>query len=208
MNASFNDYIRLYNQTALLEEEELIGLLRNGDRQAYETIFNRYGDMVYNTSLSMVQQPNEAEDITQEVFIEVFQSIHGFESKSSLKTWIYRITVTKSLDHIKRIKSLKRGSLFTRVFKNKEDRSMPDIPHFYHPGVELESKELASVLFLAIDKLPENQKSAFTLHKVEHLSYKEIAEIMELSLSSVESLIFRARQNLQKYLEIYYKNNP
>lgn len=163
--------------------------------------------MVFNTSLSIVQQSTEAEDITQDVFVEVFQSIHQFERKSSLKTWIYRITISKSLDHVKRIKSIKRGSLFTRVFKSKDDRSMPDIPHFHHPGVQLESKELAATLFMAINQLPKQQKTAFTLHKVEHLSYKEIAEVMELSLSAVESLIFRARQNLQQILGTYYKNN-
>jgi RNA polymerase sigma-70 factor (ECF subfamily) len=84
---------------------------------------------------------------------------------------------------------------------------MPDIPHFHHPGVELEQKEAASELFAAISKLSENQKIAFTLHKVENLSYKEISEIMNISLSSVESLIFRARQNLQKLLENYYNQH-
>lgn len=187
-------------------EQDLIRSLINGEELAYRSIMELYANMVYNTSLSIVQNANDAQDITQEVFVEVFQSIHKFEQKSSLKTWIYRITVTKSLDEVKRIKSQKRGSLFTRVFKSKEDRSIPDIPHFHHPGVQLEQKEAASILFMAIDKLPDNQKTAFTLHKVEQLSHQEIAEIMKLSTSSIESLIFRAKQNLQKYLENYYTN--
>jgi RNA polymerase sigma factor (sigma-70 family) len=187
-----------------LGEQDLIQSLIKGEESAYRSMMDLYANMVYNTSLSIIQNTNDAQDITQEVFVEVFQSIHKFEQKSSLKTWIYRITVTKSLDEVKRIKSQKRGSLFTRVFKNKEDRSMPDVPHFHHPGVQLEQKETASILFLAIDKLPEKQKTAFTLHKVEQLSHQEIAEIMKLSSSSVESLIFRAKQNLQKYLENYY----
>lgn len=185
-------------------EKDLIRSLINGEELAYRSIMELYANMVYNTSLSIVQNINDAQDITQEVFVEVFQSIQKFEQKSSLKTWIYRITVTKSLDEVKRIKSQKRGSLFTRVFKSKEDRSMPDVPHFHHPGVQLEQKETASILFMAIEKLPDNQKTAFTLHKVEHLSHQEIGEIMKLSTSSVESLIFRAKQNLQKYLENYY----
>jgi len=168
---------------------------------------DRYANMVYNTSLSIVQNTDEANDVAQEVFIEVFEAIKQFQQKSSLKTWIYRITVSKSLDEIKRKRSQKRGSLLTRVFKSKEDRSMPDIPHFHHPGVELEQKETASILFMAIDKLPDNQKAAFTLHKVENLSYREIAEILQLSLSSVESLVFRAKQNLQKLLENYYNQH-
>jgi RNA polymerase sigma factor (sigma-70 family) len=187
-----------------LREEDLIQSLIEGHEHAYRLMMEEYADLVYNTSLSIIQNANDAQDITQDVFIEVFQSIKKFEKKSSLKTWIYRITVTKTLDELKKAKSLKRGSLFTRVFKNKEERTMPDIPHFHHPGVELEQKEAASALFLAIDKLPEKQKVAFTLNKVEQLSYKEISEIMQLSLSSVESLIFRARQNLQKLLENYY----
>jgi RNA polymerase sigma factor (sigma-70 family) len=187
-----------------LGEEDLIRLLIDGDETAYRSLMEQYADMVYNTSLSVLQNANDAEDITQEVFIEVFQSIHKFEKKSSLKTWIYRITVTKSLDEVKKIKSLKRGSLFTRVFKSKEDRSMPDVPHFHHPGVQLEQKEDAAILFMAIDKLPDNQKAAFTLHKIEQLSHQEIADILKLTTSSIESLIFRAKQNLQKYLENYY----
>ena len=188
----------------MLDEGKLIELLKNGDENAYRSIIELYANMVFNTSLSILQKTEDAEDIAQEVFIEVFYSIKKFEQKSSLKTWIYRITVTKSLDELKKIKSLKRGSLFKRVFKNKEERTLPDIPHFNHPGVEMEKKEAASILFLAIDKLPNNQRIAFTLHKVEQLSYKEISEIMKLSLSSVESLIFRAKQNLQKWLESYY----
>lgn len=191
----------------MLREEDLIQSLQNGDESAYRSVMELYADMVYNTSLSIIQNTDDAQDITQDVFIEVFQSIKKFEQKSSLKTWIYRITVTKTLDEVKKNKSIKRGSLFTRVFKNKEERTMPDIPHFNHPGIELEQKEAASTLFMAIEKLPENQKVAFTLNKIEQLSYKEIAEIMKLSLSSVESLIFRARQNLQRSLEKYYTNH-
>ncbi|MEM8907338.1 MAG: sigma-70 family RNA polymerase sigma factor, partial [Bacteroidota bacterium] len=76
-----------------------------------------------------------------------------------------------------------------------------------HPGVQLEDKERAKVLFAAIDRLPEKQRVAFTLHKLEGLSYKEITEIMEVSLASVESLLFRAKQNLKKRLRTYYEKN-
>jgi len=191
-----------------LEEGHLIELLVKGDDQAYRVLIDQYGDLVYNTALSLIQVESDAQDITQDVFIQVFQSISGFQKNSSLKTWIYRITVTKSLDEIKKNKAAKRGSFLTRVFKNKEERTMPDIPHFFHPGIELEQKENAAALFMAIEKLPENQRVAFTLHKVEQLSYKEIADIMNASVSSVESYIFRAKQNLRQYLEGYYKDHP
>ncbi len=190
-----------------MEEVHLIKSLQNGDENAYRIAIELYGNMVYHTSLSIIQNTEDAQDISQDVFVEVFQSIGKFEQKSSLKTWIYRITVTKTLDEVKRAKSKKRGSLFTRVFKNKEERSIPDIPHFDHPGVQLEQKETAAILFFAIEKLPDKQRIAFTLHKVEQLSYQEIADIMKLSLSSVESLLFRAKKNLQLLLETYYTEN-
>jgi RNA polymerase sigma-70 factor (ECF subfamily) len=78
---------------------------------------------------------------------------------------------------------------------------------FQHPGVALDRKEQAALLFRMIDQLPENQKVAFTLHKSEELSYQEIADVMKLSVSAVESLLFRARQNLRKLLEKHYQQN-
>ena len=77
---------------------------------------------------------------------------------------------------------------------------------FNHPGVLLENKEKSAIIFKAIHQLPEAQKIVFTLHKVDGKSYKEISEIIEKSISSVESLIFRAKINLQKQLEYFYKN--
>lgn len=77
---------------------------------------------------------------------------------------------------------------------------------FDHPGIQLENKEKSETLFNAINKLPEDQKVAFTLNKIDGLSYKEISEVTEKSVSSIESLLFRARKNLQKILAVYYKN--
>ena len=77
---------------------------------------------------------------------------------------------------------------------------------FNHPGVQLEQKERSEQLFKAINQLPENQKVVFTLHKIDGLTYKEVSEITQKSISSVESLMFRAKKNLQLQLEQYYKN--
>lgn len=163
-----------------------------------------YGDRVYNTSLGILQNTGDAEDITQEVFITVFQGIHAFRGECSLSTWIYRIAVSHSLDFIKRRKRVKRGGMLRRVFKNREEGSMPDLPDFVHPGVMAERQEEARILFKAIEQLPENQRVAFSLHKIEGLSYQEVGDAMKTSLSAVESLMHRAKQNLRKWLEDYY----
>jgi RNA polymerase sigma factor (sigma-70 family) len=160
--------------------------------------------MVYNTVLGVVQQPEEAEDVTQEVFIQVFESIGQFKGDSKLSTWLYRIAVTKSLDHLRKKKRKKRFAFLQSLFGVNEEEVRQD-PDFHHPGVALENKEKAAVLFKAIDKLPENQKAAFTLHKLEGLSYQEVAEVLETSVSSVESLMHRAKGNLRKLLEDYYQ---
>ena len=91
----------------------------------------------------------------------------------------------------------------TSLFNERNEPSQP-LHDFVHPGVQLENQELATYLFKAIAQLPDNQKAAFTLNKIEGLSYQEVAEVMKLSVSSVESLMVRAKQNLQKILGEYY----
>jgi len=190
-----------------LGEEQFIELLKQKDESAFSELVSQFGKRVYNTSLGILQNETDAEDISQEVFIEVFQSIESFKGESKLATWIYRIAVTKSLEFIRKKNRKKRLAVVKRLFGSEGVLPQKDKAHFYHPGVQLENKERAAILFSAIDKLPENQKTAFVLAKIEHLSYVEITEVMKISLSSVESLMFRAKQNLQKTLSDYYEQN-
>lgn len=189
-------------------EEALIERLKQRDSQAFQTLVEEQKDRVFNTCLGFLHNPEDAEDVAQEVFIEIFDSIDTYREEASLATWIYRIAVTKSLELIRYRKRQKRWAFFESLKRNNDepDEMAGDDP-FVHPGVALENKERAAILFREIDKLAENQKTAFVLHKVEGLAYKEIAEVMETSLSSVESLIYRARQNLQKQLHDFYKND-
>ena len=190
-----------------LNEENFISQLRQGDSSAYKELLQQFGNKVHNTSIGILQNEEDAEDVTQEVFIEVFKSIHHFKGESKLSTWIYRITVIKSLEFLRKKKRKKRFGFVQSLFGMESVLPVTDKQHFYHPGVEIENKERARILFTAIDKLPENQRTAFVLHKVEGLSYAEIAEVMKTSVSSVESLMFRAKQNLQKLLSDYYNKN-
>ncbi len=190
-----------------MNEENLISLLKRQDQTAFKELVQQFSRRVYNTSLGILQNEEDAEDISQEVFIEVFQSIHQFKGESKLSTWIYRIAVTKSIEFIRRKNRKKRFAFVQSLFGMESELPSKDHVHFYHPGVQLENKERAAVLFRAIDQLPENQKTAFTLHKLENLSYAEITEVMHVSLSSVESLMFRAKKNLQKLLSDYYEEN-
>lgn len=177
------------------------------DKQsAFRTLVEQYQDRVFNTCLNFLRNDEDAEDVSQEVFIEVYSSLATFRGDAQLSTWIYRIAVTKSLDFIRWKKRKKRfGFLQSLVNTEGEDIDVAD--EFQHPGVQLEEKERAQILFQHIDTLPDNQRVALTLHMVEGLSQKEIADVLATSISSVESLIYRARTTLKKKLYHFYKNN-
>ena len=189
-----------------MTEQELINALKQKDENAFKKCFQLYSSLILNTSVGLVQNHEEAEDIVQEVMIEILNSITSFKQDSTLKTWIYRLTISKSLDHLKAKKRQKRGGLFSFLSFRAEENWMHQ-PDFNHPGVVLENKERSIVLFKAINQLAESQKVAFTLHKLEDKSYKEIAEIMNTSVSSVESLLHRAKKRLQKLLQDFYESD-
>jgi RNA polymerase sigma-70 factor (ECF subfamily) len=188
-------------------EEKFIGQLREGNLNAYQELVTQFSRRIYNTALGLLQNKEDAEDITQEVFVEIYQSVSRFNERSKLSTWIYRITVSKSLELIRSRNRKKRAGILFSLFGKENHLAITNTSPFYHPGVKLENKERTAILFQAIEKLPVNQRTAFTLHKLENLSYAELAEIMGVSVSSVESLMFRAKQNLRKLLGNYYNQN-
>lgn len=190
-----------------MDELKEIEDLKNGSQAAFTKLTSYYSIKVYNLSLGILQNQEDAEDVTQEVFTTVFLSIKQFKGESKLSTWIYRITVNKCQELIRK-KSRKKRFGFSLPIESLEINTGNSIKaNFMHPGIELENQERAAFLFNAINKLAENQKIAFTMHKIEGIPYDEIAVIMETSLSSVESLIFRARQNLKQLLASYYDEN-
>jgi RNA polymerase sigma factor (sigma-70 family) len=162
-----------------------------------------YRDRVFNTAISMVQDSAAAEDITQEVFVTVFRSMLSFNERSSIGTWLYRITVNKCLDHRRAQQRAKRGGLFGIISLGMNDAETT--APFDHPGVRLEQREYARHLFAAIDALPENQRTAFILAHIEELPQKEIADIMDMSVKAVESLLQRAKGALRKKLSGIYE---
>jgi RNA polymerase sigma-70 factor (ECF subfamily) len=184
-----------------LNQPELIHRLKNGDLSVFSDIVTLSQNMVYNTALSIVQNETDAEDITQDVFIEVYEKAGQFRGDALLSTWIYRITINKALDLQRKKKRQKNGGFIQKIFSLKEEE---EPINFDHPGVQLDNKEKAGILFKALKKLPENQQVAFTLHKIEGLPYQQMADVMEISLSAAEGLMVRAKAGLKKILEHYY----
>ncbi len=192
---------RISNNNLYLSIDPLISELRSGDQNAFKKLVEIYRQKVFNTAINLLQDHELAEDVSQEVFVTIFRSVATFNAKSSLSTWIYRITVNKCLDQL-RARQRQKFGLFSQFFDNTF--VIENKPGFDHPGIILENRETARYLFKAIESLPHNQKTVFVLSHIEELPQKEIAEIMDMSVKAIESLVQRAKANLRKKLSDIY----
>ncbi|MFA6924360.1 MAG: RNA polymerase sigma factor [Bacteroidales bacterium] len=172
----------------------------------FEKAFYDFKDKVFSTCMGFVHNTEDAEDLVQEIFIEVYNSLEKFRYESKISTWIYRITVNKSLNYIRKQKRKNIIQTIELLFDfRKVEFKESQISSLEQSQSKIENKELSLVLKNALNTLTGNQKTAFVLCKYDELSYQEIAEVMNISTSSVESLIHRAKINLQKKLLNYYK---
>ena len=186
----------------LTEEQLFIQSLKSGDSIAYEKLVKLYQNKVYNTCYSFLKQSDIAEDQTQEVFILIFNSIAQFEEKSSLSTWIYRITVSRCLDYLRSQNRQKRKStgLLSLFGLSQEIPANNDFTPYEH----LENKEYAKIIADTLDEMKGKYKTAFVLKYMEGLSQKEIAQIMECSEKAVEGILARAKIILKEKLITYF----
>ncbi|MEI6410320.1 MAG: RNA polymerase sigma factor [Bacteroidota bacterium] len=182
----------------------LLTQIAAGNDAALAALYAEFKGRVFNTALSLLQNKADAEEVTQDVFVKIHQSAARFEGKSSVSTWIYRITVRQSLDRLRHRTRVKRFGFIVRLSQGNSNEPALDLPHFEHPGVLLEQRENAQILFKAIESLPEQQKTAFVLSFVEMLPRQEVADVMESSLKAVESLLQRAKANLRLKLDEFY----
>ena len=191
-----------------MSELDFIKELKEGKSSAFGILLNDFEQKVFNTCISFVPNKEDAEDIAQEVFLEVFRSINKFKGNSKLSTWIYRIATNKCLEFIRKKNTKKRFAFMQTILGNEIPIDKTNyFTEFKHPGIILENKELTATIFKAINTLPESQRIVFTLAKIDDKSYQEIVEITGKSLSSVESIMFRAKKSLKEKLASVNKNN-
>jgi RNA polymerase sigma-70 factor, ECF subfamily len=169
---------------------------------SFRAIYDDYRNIVYNLALSYVQHAPDAQDITQEVFVKVYQNLHRYDpAAASMKTWIYRITINHCLDFLKARKAKKRFGYVLGLFgSGGSGEQLIDVSGGDHPGIALEDREDLNRLFGLINALPDQQKTAIILLKIEGRPQKEVAEIMNISTKAVESLFHRGKQALSKKL--------
>ena len=189
-----------------LNEQDFIAQLIVGKQSAFSQLLDDYQQKVFGTCISFIPNKEDAEDVAQEVFLEVFKSISKFKGDSKLSTWIFKIATNKCLEFIRKKNTKKRFAFMQTIFGNEIPIDKTSyFTEVNHPGILLENKEKSAIIFKAINTLPEAQRVVFTLAKIDDKSYQEIVEITDKSLSSVESLMFRAKKNLQVKLENFYK---
>ena len=198
------------NETKLNEtvsDQDLIERVRQGERKAFKEFIDRYQVRVRNICYRFVNNLEDTEELSQDVFLEIYRSLDSFRGDSKVSTWIHRIAVNKSLDYVRKLKRKKRFGSIKQLLGLAQAESELISPENNNPDKIVESKERNMILWQAVESLPENQRVAITLTKYENCSYQEVAEVLDVSLSSVESLVYRAKGNLHKKLFDYYDKN-
>ncbi len=185
-------------------EKALVDGLRAAREDAYEELILRYQQPVYNTVYRMLNDPNDANDVVQDVFFKVFRRIHAFRGESSLKTWIYRIAVNEACNrrryfqrHIRQELALDAGS--TEGW-NPEDTLAAE---GRSPFDEVLGREQHELLQYALSRINPVYRAAVILRDIEELSYEEIADVLQIALGTVKSRILRGREALRaEYLQV------
>jgi RNA polymerase sigma-70 factor (ECF subfamily) len=189
-----------------MTDTEIINIILQGGRNEFRTLVERYQSMVFHTCMGFLHDKDDADDLTQEVFIQAYQSLNKFKGDSAFSTWIYRIAINASLN---RVRKNSRSPILNRLdslFGTGKERELsfpsydPDDPENIFIRLE-KSKWIQN----ALDSLPENQRTAIVLSKYDDLSQKEISKIMMITEGAVESLIQRAKANLKLKLSSMHK---
>lgn len=186
-------------------EADLVAQLQQGREAAFRTLVERYQDRVYRVVLSLLRSSEEAEDVAQEVFVEVYQTIGRFRGEAALNTWLYRLATSRALKNLRRARAKKRFAYFTGLL-GLGNKVLHEVPTHAHPLALLEGQQQLSLLLDHVARLPDQQRVAFTLRHEQELSYEEIAAVLHTSVSAVESLLFRARKTLRQHLQPHFRH--
>jgi RNA polymerase sigma-70 factor (ECF subfamily) len=183
------------------EEDALVTALSKGVEEAFEILIQRYQQPVYNLVCRLLNDPSDAADIVQEVFLKVFRNIGSFRGNSSLKTWIYRIAVNEAYNHRRWFSRHQRQE----VALGREDGLLSYADSVADPAPtpfdQAADHETRALVEKALEKLNPKFRAAVVLRDIEDLSYEEIAAVLEISLGTVKSRILRGREGLRKILE-------
>lgn len=185
-----------------LTDLSLVERCRASDDAAFSEVVARYKTKIYNYIYRMTGSSEDAEDLTQEVFIRMYTSIDTFRGQSSLNTWLFRIAGNLCIDRFRRAKKRTPAySLDEPVGDAAQVHEVPD--HTYEPHRLLENVEMAEQIQQALSKLPEKLRATLLLHDIEGMPYEEISQVVGCPLGTVKSRLFNARMQLRQQLSGY-----
>jgi RNA polymerase sigma-70 factor (ECF subfamily) len=191
-----------------MTDSEIIRQIMQGDRNMYRVLVEKYQPMVFRTCIGFLHNKDDADDLSQEIFIQAYQSLSKFKGDSSFSTWIYRIAVNASLNKVRKTSKNFLLQRLESVFGSEKDKpfDMP-ISDLENPENILIRNEHREWVQKALNSLPENQRTAIVLSKYDDLPQREIAEIMNTTEGAVEALIQRAKANLREKLSSFSKKS-
>ena len=178
----------------------LVKKAQKGNVKAFEKLVLKYEKKIYNLVLKILENEQDAYDVSQEVFIKVFDSLHTFSYSSKFSTWLYRIAVNKAIDQVRKKK--KKNSI--EVLDNSDTKNIDciELETYESPEKKVIRNEFKNQIVDLLNKLSEEQKMIIILRDIEQYSYKEISEILDCSIGTVKSRISRSRKNFKEiYLE-------
>ena len=174
-------------------DEALIREFQDGDVRAFNELVRRYQERVYWIARRLVGDHADADDVAQEVFIKVYDSLQGFRSEASFFTWLYRVTVNAALNLLRKNR--------IKEFVRFDDVVLPLVSDEPQPDVQLEGKQQRTRLEEAIAKLPQKQRAVFVLRYYENLPYEEIARLLKRSVGGMKANYFQAVRKISKYMK-------
>ena len=186
-------------------DKNLVILAQNGDHNAFRQLVERYQRKVYSVAYSMVRNPDDAMDLSQEAFVKAYRNLKGFQGQSSFYTWIYRITVNLGIDHLRKAGRYHTVDYDDRIGREGDDDGGELLPSKLgtSPSKALMRKELVDKMQEALEQLSPNHRTILILREIEGMSYEEMAEILDISKGTVMSRLHHARKNMQKALGGY-----
>jgi RNA polymerase sigma-70 factor (ECF subfamily) len=189
-----------------MTDQEIIGQILQGDRNRYKLLVERYQSIVFRTCMGFLHNKDDADDLTQDIFIQTYQTLHAYKGEASFSTWIYRITVNASLNKVRKSSKNQFLQRLENVFGSEKGKEYNfPVSDAENPETLIIQAERNEWVEKALNSLPEKQRTAIVLSKYDDLSQREIAVIMETTEGAVEALIQRAKANLREKLSALSK---
>lgn len=182
-----------------MTEQELVTRAKAGDDEAFAQLMRDNEKRIYNLTLRMTGNPEDAMDLAQEAFLNAWRGLKFFKGDSAFSTWVYRLASNACIDHLRRKK--RRQDISVPMPVDEEDDTAPEIPdERFQPEQELERQELRRTVAAGLEQLSDEHRQVLVMREINGLSYQEIGDILDLEAGTVKSRIARARNSLRKIL--------